>query len=484
MQQASAAGDDQRQSLAGAPGHRHESAPTGSADRRRLRHARPRHRPPVDDSVVRVVAGRAQMLRRARGYVAEPDRAAPAGFARAPACSPSAASSRRPSACSRAAGGALAAPGRPRRADDLRRLRAEPDQLYAALTSIRPRSRPSTCTRTTLSVQACQAARGRGPLPIEEVQHHHAHVASCMAENGVGLDAPPVLGIALDGLGLGDDGTLWGCEFLLADYRTYERVGTLKPVADARWRPGRPRALEKHLRAPRCRHRLAACRPLRLSRTSVATLIRSRSRRSIGCSSAASTVRLPPHADVSSMPSRRRGTCPDRALFEGQAAMGSSRPRPRSGCWMEGPATRRFLRHQMGRSRRPLLHRPDRVVARPAGGPAQRDAGPLYRCPFPPGFRGGDLRDRSPDPQHPDARRGDHHGGSERRLLSEPAAPRRRRAAARGQRPELPRPCPCPGQRRRAGPGPSGDRGRPRAGASGSRDRHSRPVDRWSTSGP
>ena len=63
------------------------------------------------------------------------------------------------------------------------------------------------------------------------MQHHHAHVAACLAENGRPLDAPPVLGIVLDGLGWGDDGTIWGGEFLLADYRESRRVGTFKPVA-------------------------------------------------------------------------------------------------------------------------------------------------------------------------------------------------------------------------------------------------------------
>jgi hydrogenase maturation protein HypF len=77
---------------------------------------------------------------------------------------------------------------------------------------------------------AHERARDDG-LPLIEVQHHHAHVAACLAENGRALDAPPVLGIVLDGLGFGDDRTIWGGEFLLADYRRYERLGTFKPVA-------------------------------------------------------------------------------------------------------------------------------------------------------------------------------------------------------------------------------------------------------------
>jgi hydrogenase maturation protein HypF len=56
-------------------------------------------------------------------------------------------------------------------------------------------------------------------------------VAACLAENGRDLEAPSVLGIVLDGLGWGDDGTIWGGEFLLADYRRYKRFGTMKPVA-------------------------------------------------------------------------------------------------------------------------------------------------------------------------------------------------------------------------------------------------------------
>ncbi len=69
-------------------------------------------------------------------------------------------------------------------------------------------------------------ARERG-IELLRVQHHHAHILSCMAENGV---RGRVLGIAWDGTGLGDDGTLWGGEFLIVDYEGYERVFHFKPL--------------------------------------------------------------------------------------------------------------------------------------------------------------------------------------------------------------------------------------------------------------
>ncbi|MDP9394806.1 MAG: carbamoyltransferase HypF, partial [Actinomycetota bacterium] len=65
-------------------------------------------------------------------------------------------------------------------------------------------------------------------LPLLGVQHHHAHVASCLAEH---RRASPVLGIAFDGLGFGCDGGLWGGEFLVADLVGFERVGQLAEVA-------------------------------------------------------------------------------------------------------------------------------------------------------------------------------------------------------------------------------------------------------------
>ncbi len=64
-------------------------------------------------------------------------------------------------------------------------------------------------------------------VPAVAIQHHHAHIAATMAEHGL---EGAVLGLALDGLGLGDDGTIWGGELLVCDAAGYRRVGHLRRV--------------------------------------------------------------------------------------------------------------------------------------------------------------------------------------------------------------------------------------------------------------
>jgi hydrogenase maturation protein HypF len=74
------------------------------------------------------------------------------------------------------------------------------------------------------------AFAGETQLPLIFVQHHYAHVLSCMAENEI---RDPVIGVSFDGTGYGSDGTIWGGEFLIADPSGFTRIGSLAPFAQA-----------------------------------------------------------------------------------------------------------------------------------------------------------------------------------------------------------------------------------------------------------
>jgi hydrogenase maturation protein HypF len=90
------------------------------------------------------------------------------------------------------------------------------------------------------SKYAASVAAAHG-LPLIPVQHHHAHVVSCMTENGV---KDPVIGVAFDGVGYGPDGAIWGGEFLIADWHDFRRLGQFEYVP----MPGGAAAIKKPYR--------------------------------------------------------------------------------------------------------------------------------------------------------------------------------------------------------------------------------------------
>jgi len=67
-----------------------------------------------------------------------------------------------------------------------------------------------------------------GTYRLEPIQHHHAHIAACMAENNLGDQK--VIGVAFDGTGMGTDNHIWGGEFLICSYKGFKRTGHLKEI--------------------------------------------------------------------------------------------------------------------------------------------------------------------------------------------------------------------------------------------------------------
>ncbi len=183
----------------------------------------------VDDSVTKVMGGTARMFRRSRGYAPAP-LVLPSGFDEAPRVLAMGGELKNTFCLLRDGHAVLS-----HHIGDLEDALTQADYRralghYHELFAHAPRLLAVDRHPDYLSSKIGREMAADRDLPLYEVQHHHAHIAACLADNGIPIDHPPVLGMALDGLGYGDDGTLWGGEFLLADYRTCTRVGTLKPV--------------------------------------------------------------------------------------------------------------------------------------------------------------------------------------------------------------------------------------------------------------
>ncbi len=96
--------------------------------------------------------------------------------------------------------------------------------LYKRLFHIEPEIVACDLHPDYLATKYAQELGATG-MKLVPVQHHHAHIASCLADNG--LEAP-VIGVSFDGTGMGADGNIWGGEFLFADYHSYRRAGHLE----------------------------------------------------------------------------------------------------------------------------------------------------------------------------------------------------------------------------------------------------------------
>lgn len=184
----------------------------------------------IDDSVVRCMAGKPRILRRARGYAPRSIQL-PDGFQSAePVLAYGA--ELKATFCMLRDGTALVS----QHQGDLENLCTLEDYeknlgLYHQLFEFEPKHLAVDMHPEYLSTKRGRRDADQLGLPLEEVQHHHAHIAAAMADNGMRLDHPAVLGIALDGLGYGADNSLWGGEILLSTYDGFKRLARLKPVA-------------------------------------------------------------------------------------------------------------------------------------------------------------------------------------------------------------------------------------------------------------
>ncbi|WP_010587709.1 carbamoyltransferase HypF [Schlesneria paludicola] len=177
-----------------------------------------------DDSVVRSIDGVETLLRRSRGYAPEP-LSLPIALALP----------------TLAVGGQLKstfALGHEKRAvlshhlGDLNHFSAfeafERDiGLFEAVFETRPACVVHDLHPDYASTTYARRRAAEQSLRLLAVQHHHAHIASCMAEHSL---SGPVIGVAFDGTGYGTDGHIWGGEFLVADYQGFERFAHLRYV--------------------------------------------------------------------------------------------------------------------------------------------------------------------------------------------------------------------------------------------------------------
>ncbi|MFF5244720.1 carbamoyltransferase HypF [Streptosporangium sp. NPDC000095] len=188
-----------------------------------LTHDRPIHAR-ADDSVLLAVGGGAVPLRRSRGYAPEPLRLSPPARRAVLACG----AELKSTFCLARQEHAFVS----HHIGDLENHETlcsftEGIEHLRRLLGITPALVAHDLHPEYLSTKYALDLEVPGSVDLTGVQHHHAHIASCLADNG---ERGPVIGVAFDGLGYGTDGTIWGGEFLVADLAGFTRAGRLAPV--------------------------------------------------------------------------------------------------------------------------------------------------------------------------------------------------------------------------------------------------------------
>ena len=175
----------------------------------------------TDDSVARVFRGQTMMIRRSRGYVPEPI----AVRTRFPRPVLACGAELKNTFCLAKDNRAFVSHhiGDLENAETLRSF-TEGIGHFRRLFDIEPQAAAYDLHPEYLSTKY---ALDLDVAELHGVQHHHAHIASCLADNG---EDGPVIGVAFDGTGYGTDGTIWGGEFLTADLVDFQRGGRLVPV--------------------------------------------------------------------------------------------------------------------------------------------------------------------------------------------------------------------------------------------------------------